>query len=124
VRATLANEGAKLRPGMFANVDVVLPAGDPVVVVPASAILYAPYGDSVFVIERRKNAEGVEETLVRQQTVRLGLARGDFVAVTSGVKAGDEVVSTGAFKLRNGGTVRINNSVAPAAELAPKPANS
>ena len=124
VRATLANEGAKLRPGMFANVEVVLPAGDPVVVVPASAILYAPYGDSVFVIERRKNAEGAEETVVRQQTVRLGLTRGDFVAVTSGVQAGDEVVSTGAFKLRNGGTVRINNSVAPAAELAPKPANS
>ncbi len=124
VRATLANEGAKLRPGMFANVEVLLPAGEPVVVVPASAILYAPYGDSVFVIERRKNAEGAEETVVRQQTVRLGLTRGDFVAVTSGVQAGDEVVSTGAFKLRNGGTVRINNSVAPAAELAPKPANS
>ena len=124
VRATLANEGAKLRPGMFANVEVLLPAGAPVVVVPASAILYAPYGDSVFVVERKKNAEGVEETVVRQQTVRLGLTRGDFVAVTSGVQAGDEIVSTGAFKLRNGAAVRINNSVAPAAELAPKPANS
>jgi membrane fusion protein (multidrug efflux system) len=124
VRATLANEGARLRPGMFANVEVQLPAGEPVVVVPASAILYAPYGDSVFVVERKKNAKGEEETTVRQQTVRLGLTRGDFVVVTSGVNAGEEVVSTAAFKLRNGATVRINNSVVPAAELAPKPANS
>ena len=124
VRATLANDGAKLRPGMFANVEVLLPAGDPVVVVPASAILYAPYGDSVFIIERKKTAKGEEETTVRQQTVRLGLARGDFVVVTSGVKAGEEIVSTGAFKLRNGAAVLINNSVVPDAELAPKPANS
>ena len=124
VRATLANSGARLRPGMFANVEVLLPAGEPVVVVPASAILYAPYGDSVFVIERKKNAKGAEETTVRQQTVRLGLARGDFVVVTSGVKAGEEIVSTGAFKLRNGAPVLINNSVVPDAELAPKPANS
>ncbi len=124
VRATLANEGARLRPGMFANVEVLLPAGEPVVVVPASSILYAPYGDSVFVIERKKGAKGEEETTVRQQTVRLGLTRGDFVVVTSGVNAGEEVVSTAAFKLRNGASVRINNSVVPAAELAPKPANS
>jgi len=124
VRATLANSGARLRPGMFANVEVLLPAGEPVVVVPASAILYAPYGDSVFVVERKKNAKGAEETTVRQQTVRLGLARGDFVVVTSGVKAGEEIVSTGAFKLRNGAPVLINNSVVPDAELAPKPANS
>jgi membrane fusion protein (multidrug efflux system) len=124
VRATLANEGARLRPGMFANVEVLLPAGEPVVVVPASAILYAPYGDSVFIIERKKTAKGEEETTVRQQTVRLGLARGDFVVVTSGVKAGEEIVSTGAFKLRNGAPVLINNSVVPDAELAPKPANS
>ena len=124
VRATLANSGARLRPGMFANVEVLLPAGEPVVVVPASAILYAPYGDSVFIIERKKNAKGAEETTVRQQTVRLGLARGDFVVVTSGVKAGEEIVSTGAFKLRNGAPVLINNSVVPDAELAPKPANS
>ncbi len=124
VRATLANEGARLRPGMFANVEVLLPAGEPVVVVPASAVLYAPYGDSVFVIERKKNAKGEEATTVRQQTVRLGLTRGDFVVVTSGVSAGDEIVSTGAFKLRNGAPVLINNSVVPAAELAPKPTNS
>lgn len=124
VRATLSNEGARLRPGMFANVEVLLPAGEPVVVVPASAILYAPYGDSVFIIERKKTAKGEEGTTVRQQTVRLGLARGDFVVVTSGVKAGEEIVSTGAFKLRNGAPVLINNSVVPDAELAPKPANS
>lgn len=124
VRATLANEGARLRPGMFANVEVVLPATEPVVVVPASAILYAPYGDSVFVIEHAKGEQGEAATTVRQQTVRLGESRGDFIVVTSGVKPGDEIVSTAAFKLRNGAPVRIDNSVAPAAELAPKPANS
>ena len=124
VRATLANKEAKLRPGMFANVEVVLPASAPVVVVPASAVLYAPYGDSVFIIERTKDAKGAVATTVRQQTVRLGEARGDFVVVTNGVKPGEEIVSTGAFKLRNNAPVHIDNSVAPAAELAPKPANS
>jgi membrane fusion protein, multidrug efflux system len=124
VRATLANDGSRLRPGMFANVEVLLPSGEPVVVVPASAVLYAPYGDSVFVVERKRDDKGVVGTTVRQQTVRLGLARGDFVVILSGVQAGDEIVSTGAFRLRNGAAVLINNSVAPAAELAPKPANS
>lgn len=124
VRATLANTGERLRPGMFANVDVVLPSGAPVVVIPASAVLFAPYGDSVFVIDHKKGEDGKETITVRQQTIRLGATRGDFVAVLSGLKAGDEVVSTGAFKLRNGATVTINNDVVPAAELEPKPANT
>ncbi len=124
VRATLANDGSRLRPGMFANVEVLLPTGEPVIVVPASAVLYAPYGDSVFVVERKRDAKGAEATTVRQQTVRLGLTRGDFVVILSGVKAGEEIVSTGAFKLRNGAPVRVNNEVVPAAELAPKPVNS
>lgn len=124
VRATLANTGERLRPGMFANVDVVLPAGAPVIAIPASAVLFAPYGDSVYVIERKKDEKGAELLTVRQQTVRLGATRGDFVSVLSGLKADDEVVSTAAFKLRNGGAVTINNSVVPPAELEPKPANT
>ncbi len=124
VRATLSNTAERLRPGMFANVDVVLPSTAPVITIPSSSVLFAPYGDSVFVLERKKDEKGVETITVRQQTVRLGVTRGDFVAVVSGLKAGDEVVSTAAFKLRNGGVVTINNSVLPEAELAPKPANT
>jgi membrane fusion protein (multidrug efflux system) len=123
-RATLDNTGERLRPGMFANVDVLLPAGSPVVVIPSSAVLFAPYGDSVFVVEHQKGEDGKESLVVRQQTIRLGATRGDFVAVLSGLKAGEEVVSTGAFKLRNGGTVTINNTVVPPAQLEPKPANT
>ena len=124
VRATLANTGERLRPGMFANVEVLLPAGAPVVVIPSSAVLFAPYGDSVFVIERTKGEDGKEATKVRQQTVRLGATRGDFVAVLSGLNPGEEIVSTGAFKLRNGATVIITNAVVPPAQLDPKPANT
>lgn len=124
IRATLANTGERLRPGMFANVDVLLPAKDAVVVIPASAVLFAPYGDSIFIVEHKKDEGGKEILTVRQQTVRLGATRGDFVAVLNGLKAGEEVVSTGAFKLRNGAQVTINNAVVPPAELAPKPANT
>jgi membrane fusion protein (multidrug efflux system) len=124
VRATLSNTGERLRPGMFANVEVVLPAGAPVVAIPASAVLFAPYGDSVYVLERKQDEKGAELLTVRQQTVRLGATRGDFVSVISGLNAGDEVVSTAAFKLRNGASVTINNAVVPPAELEPKPANT
>ncbi len=123
IRATLANTGERLRPGMFANIEVMLPAGAPVVVIPVSAVLFAPYGDSVFVLERKMDA-GKEVLTVRQQTIRLGATRGDFVAVLSGLNPGDEIVSTAAFKLRNGATVIINNAVVPPAQLEPKPANT
>jgi membrane fusion protein (multidrug efflux system) len=124
IRATLANTGERLRPGMFANVDVLLAAGEPVVIIPSSAVLFAPYGDSIFVVEHKKSEDGKEILTVRQQTVRLGATRGDFVAIISGLKAGEEVVSTGAFKLRNGAQVTINNEVVPPALLDPKPANT
>jgi len=124
VRATLSNAEEKLRSGMFASVELVLPTAAPVIVIPSSSVLYAPYGNSVFVIVRKKNDKGAEQTTVRQQTVRLGVTRGDFVTVVSGVEPGDEVVSTGAFKLRNGSSVFINNDIVVPAELAPKPANS
>jgi membrane fusion protein (multidrug efflux system) len=124
VQATLANADAKLRPGMFVQVDVVLGNGESVVVLPASAINYAPYGDSVFIVTDIKAEDGSTYRGVRQQLVKVGRSRGDQVAVLSGVKAGDEVVSSGLFKLRNGAAVQINNAVRPANSPVPTPGNS
>lgn len=125
VQATVPNTGEKLRAGMFANVQVVLPTAEKVLVIPATAVLYAPYGDSVFVIDEKKNEQtGQVEKVLRQQFIRLGEARGDFVAVTTGLKPGDTIVTSGVFKLRGGMPVAIDNTLAPNAELAPKPANT
>jgi len=125
VQATLTNAGDKLRPGMFASVTVVLPTKENVRVIPASAVLYAPYGDSVFVIDDKKDEKtGQMQKVLRQQFVRLGTARGDFVAVVSGLKEGEQIVTSGVFKLRPGESVVIDNTLAPDAKLAPKPANS
>jgi len=121
VRATFPNPDGRLRPGMFANVDVISPEKRSVLVIPATAVIYAPYGDSVFALEEKKDP-GREVTLVaRQKFVRLGERRGDLVAVVSGLTAGETVVSSGAFKLRNGTAVVVRNDLAPSAELAPKP---
>ena len=124
VQATLANPGGRLRPGMFVQTEIVLGAARDVVSLPASAISYAPYGDSVFVVADLKNDKGQIYRGVRQQFVKLGGARGDQISVVSGVKAGDEVVTSGVFKLRNGAAVLVNNKVKPANSPAPKPENS
>src|SRR2546425_1831285 len=124
VQATLANPDGKLRPGMFVQPEVILGASQTVVSLPASAISYAPFGDSVFVVADLKDANGKTYKGVRQQFVKLGRSRGDQVAVVSGVNAGDEIVTSGVFKLRNGAAVVINNSVRPANNPAPKPENS
>src|SRR5205823_2240009 len=103
LQATFPNSDHMLRPGMFAKVDVVLPRKEPVLAIPATAIAYAPYGDSVFVIEKKKDEKsGKESQVIRQQFIRTGETRGDFVTVTQGLKAGETVVSSGVFKLRNG----------------------
>jgi membrane fusion protein (multidrug efflux system) len=94
------------------------------VVVPATAISYAPYGDSVFVVSDLKDDSGRAYRGVRQQVVKLGGARGDQVAVVSGIDAGAEVVTSGVFKLRNGAAVLVNNSVQPSNQRAPKPEES
>jgi membrane fusion protein (multidrug efflux system) len=110
---------------MFVKVDVELPQKSKTVVIPGSAVSYAPYGDSVFVIEKTKDPKtGEESQTLRQAFVRIGEARGDFVAVTEGLKPGETVVSTGVFKLRNGMHVTINNDLAPKPQLNPTPANS
>src|SRR5262249_41292902 len=124
VQATLANRDGKLRPGMFVQAEVLVGATGTVVSLPASAISYAPFGNSVFVVADMKDPSGKPYRGVRQQFVKLGAARGDQISVLSGVKAGDEVVTSGVFKLRNGAAVLVNNKVRPANSKTPKPENS
>jgi membrane fusion protein, multidrug efflux system len=124
VQVTLANPRDTLRPGMFVQAEVVLGAAIRVVALPASSISYASFGDSVFIVTDVKGENGHRYRGVRQQFVKLGGARGDQVAITSGVNPGDEVVTSGVFKLRNGAAVQINNTVRPANDPAPKPENS
>jgi membrane fusion protein, multidrug efflux system len=119
VQATLPNPGGKLRPGMFVQTQVMLGAPQHVIALPASAINYAPYGDSVFIVDNMKSDQGHPYRGVRQQVVMLGAARGDQIAVLSGIKPGEEVVTSGAFKLRNGAPIQVNNSVQPADSAAP-----
>ncbi len=125
LQATLDNPDNALRSGMFGRIKVLLPRNNPTLFVPATAVSYAPFGNSVYVIEKKKDDKTGEESLaLRQQFIRTGETRGDFVAVTDGLKAGEQVVSTGVFKLRNGMNVVVDNQLAPKAELAPKPADS
>jgi membrane fusion protein, multidrug efflux system len=123
IQATLANPGHLLRPGMFARASVMLPEKSEVVPLPSSAVLYAPYGDSVFIVETMSK-DGKEYKGVRQQVVKLGPSRGDQVAVLAGVKPGEEVVTSGVFKLRNGAAVLVNNEVQPQNNPAPHPEES
>jgi membrane fusion protein (multidrug efflux system) len=124
VQATMSNPGEVLRAGMFARVEVQMSEAQPQVVVPATAISYASYGNSVFVVEKMKGEDGKEYLGVRQQFVKLGATRGDLVAVTEGVKAGEQVVTSGVFKLRNGAAVQVNNIVQPNDSANPRPANT
>ena len=125
LQATLDNPDHALRPGMFAKAEVELPQKHKTLVVPGSAISYAPFGDSVFIIEKKKDEKtGKESQTIRQQFVRVGEARGDFVAITDGLKPNETIVSTGVFKLRNGMPVTINNDLAPKPEVNPTPVDS
>jgi membrane fusion protein (multidrug efflux system) len=124
VQATLANPGGKLHPGMFVQVEMVTGADRPVIALPGTAINYAPYGDSVYVVSDLKDPKGNTYRGVRQQFVKVEGSRGDQVAIISGVKPGDEVVSSGVFKLRNGAAVQVNNKIQPGNNPAPKPEDS
>ena len=122
IQATIPNAEERLRPGMFVNVAVVLPAKTKVLCIPATAVLYAPYSDSVFIVEEKTDEKsGKAGKAVRQQFAQLGEKRGDFVAIVSGLKEGDTVVSTGVFKLRNGQSVIEDNTLSPEFKIAPKP---
>jgi membrane fusion protein (multidrug efflux system) len=116
VRATFPNEDGALRPGMFGDVAVLSPDERRTIVIPATAPIYAPYGDSVFAVESRD-----KQLVARQKFVRLGERRGDLVAVVSGLDAGETIVSSGAFKLHNGSTLILRNDLAPTVEAAPNP---
>jgi membrane fusion protein, multidrug efflux system len=124
VQATLANPQNKLRPGMFVQVALGLGASTQVIALPASAINYAPYGDSVFIVTDLKDPKGKPYRGVRQQIIKLGGTRGDQVGVISGINPGDEVVTSGVFKLRTGGAVQVNNKVQPNNNPSPKPEDS
>lgn len=121
VRATFPNADGRLRPGMFGNVDVLSPEKHQVLAIPSTAVVYAPFGDSVFAVEERKDPEGKSSLIAHQKFVRLGERRGDLVAAVSGLQAGETIVSSGAFKLRNNVPVVVHNELAPNVEVAPKP---
>jgi membrane fusion protein (multidrug efflux system) len=124
VRAEFDNPDGTLRPGMFVQAHVDLGATSSIITVPASAINYAPFGDSVFVVEQIARPNGVKYLGVRQQFVKLGGSRGDQVAVLSGIKPGEQVATSGVFKLFNGTAVFVNNDVQPGNDPTPKPENS
>jgi membrane fusion protein (multidrug efflux system) len=124
VRASLPNADKKLKPGMFVRAQVDLGTASKVIPIPASAVAYAPFGDSVYVVDDMKGQDGKAYKGARQQFVKLGPGRGDQVAVLSGLKAGEEIVTSGTFKLRNGAPVQVNNSVKPSNNPAPKPEDS
>ncbi len=119
VQGTLANPAERLRPGMFAEVELVQNSARKVLAVPATAVVYAPFGDSVYVVEEKEG-----KLIARQQFVRLGASRGDFVAIVDGIAAGARVVSAGAFKLMNNAPVMIDDKMQPEASLNPKPKNT
>ena len=121
LQATFESAEQLLRPGMFARVQVLLPGDQTVLVIPSTAVLSAPFGDSVYVVENSTNATG--GLVVRQQFIRTGRGRGDFVSVESGLKPGERVASSGLFKLRNGQGVVENNALAPKASEKPNPPN-
>jgi membrane fusion protein (multidrug efflux system) len=125
LQATFENAEKQLHPGMFVRVEVIFPEEQTVLAIPATAILSAPYGDSVYVIESHpaKNG-GKPEDVVSQKFVRTGRSRGDFISILSGLKAGERVVSAGVFKLRNGMSVQENNETTPQPSNSPKPGDS
>jgi membrane fusion protein, multidrug efflux system len=124
VQATLSNPKAKLRPGMFVEAELSFGASQDVITLPTSAVSYAPYGDSVYVVADLKDDKGNTYRGVRQQFVKIDRSRGDQVAILSGIKPGEEVVTSGTFKLRNGAAVTINNKVQPSNNPAPRPEDS
>jgi membrane fusion protein, multidrug efflux system len=124
IQATLPNADTKLRPGMYAKVKVVLPETKEVVAIPTSSVHYAPYGDSVFIVSDLKSKDGKTYKGVTEQFVKLGQSKGDLTAIVSGLKPGDEVVTSGVFRLRSGGAIIVNNKTTPGSDLSPNPSDS
>ncbi len=121
IRATLPNHDGKLFPGMFVKASVLVGKSNPVIAVPASSIAYTPYGDFVYIVDDLKAPNGETYKGVKQQLVRLGSARGDQVSIENGVRIGEEVVTSGVFRLRSGAAVVVNNEIQPSNNPTPKP---
>jgi membrane fusion protein (multidrug efflux system) len=121
VQATMPNAEQLLHPGMFTRIEILLSGENSVLAIPATAVMSAPYGDSVYVVEPATNAAG--GLVVRQQLVRVAATKGDFVSVTGGLKAGERVVSSGLFKLRTGMSVVENNELTPKSDKKPNPSD-
>ncbi len=124
IQGTLENKDERLKPGMFGQVTVVLPEEEKVLAIPSTAVNFAPFSDTVYVIDEKKNEQGVSHLEVRQQVVHLGEKRGELIAVLSGLKAGDRIASSGIFKLRAGASVIVNDQFAPGAQEFPTPPNT
>jgi membrane fusion protein (multidrug efflux system) len=125
VQATLPNQHDRLRPGMFVSVELLLARTENVLLIPATAVQHAPFGDSIFVLEEGEtDSAGNQQLIVQQRFVRLGAREGDFVVATKGVKEGERIVSTGVFRLKPGMPVVVDNTLAPEFALAPKPSNN
>jgi membrane fusion protein (multidrug efflux system) len=124
LQGTLQNPDSLLRPGMFGRVILSLGEAEEVTAIPVTAIVAATYGDSVFVLGEKSGEDGGKQLVAEQRFIRTGRSEGDFVAVTEGLEPGETVVSAGAFKLRNGSVVEVNNDMAPRPELAPRPPDS
>jgi len=124
IQSEFRNVSARLRPGMFVEVEAKLGTSAPIVALPATAVSYAPYGNSVYVVKDMKDPKGKSYRGVEQRFIKLGSGRGDQVAVVSGLKPGEEIVTSGVFKLRNGASVLVNNKIRPSNSSAPKPEDS
>ena len=124
VQAVFENKSGQLRPGMFVEAELGNGTSAEVIPIPASAISYAPYGDSVYIVEQVDGPDGTSYLGVRQQFIKVGGSRGDLVGVISGIESGEEVVTSGAFKLRPGAAVTVNNEVQPSASPTPQPRDS
>ncbi|MBV9391814.1 MAG: efflux RND transporter periplasmic adaptor subunit [Verrucomicrobia bacterium] len=124
IQATLPNPETKLRSGMYGRVSVIMPKSEAVIAIPSSSVHYAPYGDSVFIVSTLKGDDGKAAKVVKERFVKLGQTRGDMISIASGVEPGNEVVTSGVFRLRNNAPIIVNNQVQPGKELAPTPANS
>ncbi|HKI65009.1 MAG TPA: efflux RND transporter periplasmic adaptor subunit [Burkholderiales bacterium] len=122
VRAALSNPHHRLLPGMFVTVAVNTGESERHLTLPQSAISFNPYGNTVFVVEEKgKGPDGKPKLVATQRFVTTGATRGDQIAIVSGVKQGETVVTAGQLKLRNGVPVIINNSVQPSNDAAPQP---
>jgi membrane fusion protein (multidrug efflux system) len=124
IQATVQNAREEILPGMFGAVRLEVGPEQPLLAVPSTSVTYAPYGNSVYVVERSKDPAGRDLSTVRQQIVQLGRARGDFVSVIKGLSEGDEIVSAGTFKLRPGAVVHVQNSGGPSPAIAPNVENT